>query len=77
MDSGTLSDAGFASFVKDRFELVRIEMEHHAAAFERLQITDFPSIVILGPDGKELARMTGDPGPTELQAKLAPYAKGA
>ena len=77
MDSGTLSNPQFTAFVKDRFELVRIENEHAPDVFTRLGVKEFPTVIVLGPDGKELSRIEGDPGPEELQKKLVPFAKGA
>lgn len=77
MDSGTLCNTQFSDFVKDRFELVRIEKEHAPDVFARLEVKEFPTVIVLSPDGKELARIEGDPGPEEMQKKLAPFAKGA
>lgn len=77
MDSGTLSNQPFSDFVKNRFELVRIEKEHAPDVFARLGVKEFPTVIVLGSDGKELSRIEGDPGPEELQKKLAPFAKGA
>ena len=59
MDSGTLSDAKVDAFVREHYVAVRIEKEHQTAAFDRLHIKDFPSTILLRPDGTEVARLPG------------------
>ena len=70
MDSGTLSDEGFSTYAKTNFELVKLDQAENGAEFEKLGITSVPAVVVLGSDGKEIARINGDPGPAELQAQL-------
>ncbi len=61
MDSGTLSDESFSTYAKANFELVKIDEAENGVEFEKLGITSVPAVVVLGSDGKEIARITGDP----------------
>ena len=70
MDSGTLSDESLSSYAKANFELVRIEQGENGAEFEKLNITAMPSVVVLSSDGKEITRISGDPGPAKLKEQL-------
>ena len=70
MDSGTLSDATVDAFVRERFIAVRIEKEHQQAAFESLNIKDFPSTLLLRPDRTEVARLPGVLSPQEFVEKV-------
>ena len=70
MDSGTPSDESFITYAKANFELVKIDEAENGAEFEKLGITSVPAVVVLGSDGKEIARISGDPGPAELKAQL-------
>jgi hypothetical protein len=70
MDSGTLSSPEVEAFVKGRFVAVRLEKEHHAAAFESLKVTDFPTTIVLRPDRTEVARFAGAMEPKEFVEKV-------
>ncbi len=59
MDSGTLSDESFSTYAKANFELVKIDEAENGVEFEKLGITSVPAVVVLGSDGKEIARITG------------------
>ena len=75
MDSGTLSDAKLGELVKQGFEPVRVVREERRADWDRLAVKSIPVMIVLGADGKEIARFEGDPGPQELRTLLEPHAK--
>ena len=75
MDSRTLSDPTVDAFVRDNFIPVRVEKERDAAAFDRLNITDFPTTIVMRADGTEVARLGGFLDAKELIEKLTPTAK--
>ena len=66
MDSGTLSDPTVDAFVRKNFLPVRVEKEHDPAAFDRLNVTDYPSTIVLRSDGTEVARKGGSLDAQEL-----------
>jgi thioredoxin-like negative regulator of GroEL len=70
MDSGTLSNESFNTYAKAKFELVKLDQGENGADFEKLGITSIPTVVVLGSDGQEIARIDGDPGASELKARL-------
>ena len=70
MDSGTLSDAAVDAYVRENFIAVRVEKEHDPETFASLNVTQFPSTIVLRGDGAEVARHGGALGPQEFIEKL-------
>lgn len=70
MDSGTLSDPAVDAYVRENFVAVRIEKEHDPATFDSLNVTAWPTTIVMRPDRTEVARHGGALGAQELIDKL-------
>ena len=70
----TLSNDQVKAYVRDRFELVRLEKGEgdaaQDAAIESLKVDDFPSVLVLDSKGMERYRFGGFDRPDEFLNEL-------
>jgi thioredoxin-related protein len=69
LDQTTWNDKDVRAWLKDHCVSLKIDAEKEEALAKRFQITSFPTIVLLKPDGTEIDRLVGYKGPADFLAE--------
>ena len=59
LEATTFRDKDVAATIESGFVAVKIDVDQNRALTDRHQVTSFPTLVILSPDGREIARRSG------------------
>jgi len=59
METDVFNKADFRSYVKTRYQLVRLDADKYKAIVNKYQVTGFPTVLVLSPKGAEVQRIVG------------------
>ncbi len=67
----TFANPQVASRINDRFVPVLLDADRQAAAVEQLNVSAFPTVLVVSPTNKVLARFEGYQSASQLETRLA------
>lgn len=76
IDTVVLKDSAAIEFFNNEMALVRVNAEEDTVLADEYQVSGYPTLVMLGADGKEIDRLVGYIPPEPFIQKFRDYAKG-
>ncbi|QDV14398.1 thiol:disulfide interchange protein precursor [Rosistilla oblonga] len=70
LDQATWMDPSVGDLVKERFVKLKVNGQRNHAIAQQLNVTAFPTVIVLSADGQVLGRRDGFVEPTEMSAFL-------
>lgn len=71
--AASFRDPRVSGLLQKGFVAVKVDADADAATTRKYKVSGLPTLLVLSPDGKELARVSGNRSPAELMAWLGQH----